>query len=204
MKKKLYKTSEEDLTGTLMCRGLFGGDHLETMTMKYKKMIFKIALKIINYDKRKELDDLVQTGFLALYAALDKYKDIKNGAKLSTYIYIYIHGMMRSMQSSDIPNSLSLDTPLDGEDSGSEYEHIRDNKKDPLSKAITREILNACDKLPELSSKVIQLRYMDGKTLQEVGEECGFSRQRAEQIEKSALKKIKETLGLTEVKNAAF
>ena len=53
--------------------------------MKYKKMIFKIALKIANYDKRKEFDDLIQTGFPALYEAY-READSLGCSKIPPYV----------------------------------------------------------------------------------------------------------------------
>lgn len=48
-------------------------------------------------------------------------------------------------------------------------------------------VLVAVDALPERESKIIYRRYMDGCTMQEVGDEMGVSRERVRQIEKKAL-----------------
>lgn len=48
-------------------------------------------------------------------------------------------------------------------------------------------VLGAVEMLPKRERKIIYRRYMDGCTMQEVGDELGVSRERVRQIEKKAL-----------------
>lgn len=98
---------------------------------------------------------------------------------------------------------LSLDI-LVGEDEDSYLgEMIEDEETASPPEAATREIIGeqlreAVDSLSERERRVLELRFglKDGidRTLEEVGQEMGFTRERARQIEAQALRKIRHPL----------
>ena len=59
-----------------------------------------------------------------------------------------------------------------------------------------KELLELVDSLPEMEKKVIRLRYgLDDnkpKTLLEVGNELGITRERVRQLEEKAIKRLRE------------
>lgn len=56
---------------------------------------------------------------------------------------------------------------------------------------MSRELWLAVDRLPDRLPEVLHLRYRDGMTLERVGCELGVSRNRAAQLEQSALRKLR-------------
>jgi len=94
----------------------------------------------------------------------------------------------------------SLDIPI-GENGGSEFGEFVEDQKTPspeqqaFGRMLEEEIRNALGKLPERERRVIELRFglYNGceRTLEEVGAEIGVTRERARQIEKKAIKKLR-------------
>lgn len=97
---------------------------------------------------------------------------------------------------------VSMDAPLiDGEDSNL-YDVIRSDEsprpdQDLEKESLRKDINRALDTLTERERLVIRLHYgLDGcppMTLEEVGQECGLTRERVRQIESTALKRLKHS-----------
>jgi RNA polymerase sigma factor (sigma-70 family) len=66
------------------------------------------------------------------------------------------------------------------------------------SECDVKHIINSLDKLPNKSQKVIQMHFgfngMEPQSFQQIGRELGISRQRAQQIGVSAIKKLQHTI----------
>lgn len=90
---------------------------------------------------------------------------------------------------------ISLDT-LINEDGTSLYEVIEDTEaKTASSGAENSEIWAAIDQLPDRAKQIMQLRFIEGRTLEETGEILKLTRARIKQIQDSSLKKVRSILG---------
>jgi RNA polymerase sigma factor (sigma-70 family) len=97
---------------------------------------------------------------------------------------------------------LGLDEPVPGADSLTVGDRIEDEAHQPMD-----EVLDACsiemetpqllEALPDRERRVIEWRFGLGglaeRTLQEIGEELGLSRERVRQIERGALERLRAT-----------
>lgn len=96
-------------------------------------------------------------------------------------------------------NLRSLDECIGGEDEEftlsdtvASDQNIEDDVIKKLDTAAMKEALwSAVDTLPENYPEVLHYRYQDRMTLKEIGENLGVATERARQIEKSALRKLR-------------
>jgi len=104
------------------------------------------------------------------------------------------------MQIANLP--APLDAPLEGEDDRSLL-HILPNRKQPppdketMDKSLVRELQRILATLAPREAEIIKLYYgLEGErphTLEEIGRKFGLSRERARQIKKKALIKLRHT-----------
>jgi RNA polymerase primary sigma factor len=107
----------------------------------------------------------------------------------------------------------SLDAPVGDGDSATFAEVVRDeNADDPFeelqAKGITGMLKSLVTNLTEREANILRARFgLDGgrtRTLEEIGADCGITRERARQIQNNALKKLRgmiEKLEKTKVRN---
>jgi len=201
-KKKLYNNTENEMKTVLESRGLWGSRFIEEIGIKYKKMIVLLAGRCLQLGSRLEMEDLLQTGYLALYDALDRYKDIKHGSKLSTYCYNLIRWRMVEKSGLDSQEAVSLDAPAipanasDDDESPSIYEIIPSQIPTPFDEALSKEIRQSVQQLPPRLQEVIRMRYTEDMSFDDIGKIFGVSRQRAEQLEKKALSLLRRKLAV--------
>jgi RNA polymerase sigma factor (sigma-70 family) len=201
-RKKLYKNTEEDMKTVLESRGLWSSRFVEEIGMKYKKMIVILAGRCISLGSRLEMEDLLQTGYLALYDALERYKDVKCGSKLSTYCYNLIRWRMIEKSGLDGEEPVSLDArgnatdASDDDESHSLYDTIPSNSPSPFDEALGKEIRQAVKDLPPRLQEVVRLRFADDMSFEDIGRAFGVSRQRAEQLAKKAISLLRKNLSL--------
>lgn len=89
---------------------------------------------------------------------------------------------------------LSLDADI-GDDSANLYEFIEDKDAETASDAVQRsEIWAAIDQLSPRAKFVMRLRFIEGRTLEETGNELGLTRARIKQIQDEALRKLRQML----------
>lgn len=90
---------------------------------------------------------------------------------------------------------VSLDT-LINEDGTTLYEVIEDVDAKAVSNgAENSEVWAAIKQLPERSQKIMQLRFIEGRTLEETGKALNLTRARIKQIQDASLKKVRGLLG---------
>lgn len=89
---------------------------------------------------------------------------------------------------------VSLDAPAAGREEPL-GEQIPDHAAEAASESAQKdEIWRAVQTLAPRSRRIIELRFRDGQTLQEIGDELGLTRARIKQIQDEALRKLKHIL----------
>ena len=151
----------------------------------YEKLIFKIAHRYKSVSNL-EFSDLVQLGYLGLLRADNAYDESKD-TKFITLAYICIKN---SIVQSVIKENRHSGCCLNDEVNQDHYYTIDryDNKIEIDRIKSVMQVLNETEK------KVIELRYLQQnfRSFRKIGELCNFTDSRAEQIEKAAIKKLKE------------
>ena len=117
--------------------------------------------------------------------------EIARHQKLSMYEY---ENIMRGYQ-----KQLSLDTPLKNGEDTTYLELLEKQDAIPCDEQVIRQELNSkiselLMNLPEREKEILRMRFgFDGeaKTLEEIGQKIGVSRERVRQIEKRAKEKLK-------------
>ena len=96
-------------------------------------------------------------------------------------------------------NSVSLDQVV-GDSSTPFHELVEDTKNESASDLAEKaEVWEAIKQLPERSRKILQLRFIEGRTLEETGQMLDLTRARIKQIQDESLKKLQQILkSLTE------
>lgn len=90
---------------------------------------------------------------------------------------------------------ISLDA-LVGESNASFYELIEDTKSQRAEQSLEHsEVWDAIAQLPERSGKILRMRFVDGCTLEETGNELGLTRARIKQIQDEAVNRLRRILG---------
>lgn len=92
---------------------------------------------------------------------------------------------------------LSLDAVL-GDSRSSLYELVADSHTADASEEMERnEIWTTVEQLPERMQLILKRRYVEGRTLEDVGEEFGLTRARIKQLQDEALHKVRLLLRQT-------
>ena len=88
----------------------------------------------------------------------------------------------------------SLDAML-GETTSNLHELLEDTRAESGPESTTRsEVWEAIARLPERSQKILEMRFIQGHTLEETGQQIGLTRARIKQIQDEAVRKIREML----------
>ncbi len=168
------------------------GSGEDDIVEKYKLIIFKIAKKLTNEGVGVEFDELVQRGYLALLEAVNNFKQTRRN-KFTTYLYPCVEGVMRGKPVRGFTVSLN-DEFGRGDDKGELIDFIPAPGRSPEDEVFSTEIAKALAILPHRERDVMRLRYIEDMTLEETGKALGFRKQRAEQIEKQAIDRLRKRL----------
>ena len=189
---------------------------LEKIIEQNKGIIYKLVNKFY-VEKTNSIDkeDLEQEGFIGLITAADKYKlDIEKPCKFITYAVYWIYQKInRFMQNKNTNEETSLNTPT-GEDEGKElmdyiegvdysYENVEDKIYNQQLHKDLEVVMEEYNTLKE--REVLKLRYgFDNNkrmTFEELGEVYNVSRTMINNIENTALRKIRQApWGVTKAK----
>ncbi|NCC50499.1 MAG: sigma-70 family RNA polymerase sigma factor [Spartobacteria bacterium] len=89
---------------------------------------------------------------------------------------------------------LSLDAVV-GENDTNLYQFVEDSENEEASQFAQRsEIWAAVDRLPPRSRYIMQLRFLEGRTLEETGQMLELTRARIKQIQDDSLRKLRQML----------
>jgi RNA polymerase primary sigma factor len=176
--------------------------------------IIKQARKLAMQHSNVELDDLLQEGRLGALTAARKF-DASRGFKFLSFASHWIKQHMDRFVKNHSKNvrvpvhrfwehktyETSMDAPV-GEDGDATFGDLMGVDESVTHDADTddrAELLQAAlAKLPERERGVLHARFFEDKTLVEIGEQLGVSRERARQIEFNALKTLRKFSKLTE------
>lgn len=163
---------------------------MNTLIKEHLPYINKIAAK---YNQFVDHDDLVQEGILGLIRATETYNPDK-GNKFITYASWWIKGyILRYVyKENEFQKHTIEDNSFDSEEPFNLEQFVLFNSfKDTVTDILSEE------KVSERDIDIIINRYLNDTpcTLQELGDKYGLTRQRIEQLEKRALRKLQERLG---------
>lgn len=151
-------------------------------------------------------EDLLDASLFGLTYAAKTYKPAIS--RFSTYAVEVMEGecrrflqRQRAKQPPADLSVISLQDPLlsHGDSGDSLAELLPDpNAVDPQEEAVRHALPGVLEsmirRLPEKDAEVIRRRYLQGENLDKVGDRIGRSRQRAHQIERRALRRLRQFL----------
>jgi RNA polymerase sigma factor (sigma-70 family) len=158
-----------------------------------------------------DLEDIVSYGNIGLMKAVDHYNpNNKEGATFATYASYYIkeeirtameknmivyHGSFERMKNKEY-SEISFDKPFEGDSERSMYDVFGGvvntfsmNEEQECISIIFSEMRNV---LKEMEYKVLIDIFINRKSMDEIGEENGMTKQNVSLIRISALKKMRE------------
>lgn len=147
---------------------------------EYIPLVKSIAQKYMKFGV--PLDDLVQEGLIGLLEAKKRFKENK-GTKFSTYAHYWVKKRILQALDWELKTSLSI-TSLD------EKKNIAKDLEEPVAKKPSSKI-NLPKDFPEIEAKVLRLFFDQGKNLKEIAEILKISRERARQLQKKGLRRLK-------------
>lgn len=169
----------------------------EEVVIKYEALVYKLARK--QYIKKKDLmdrdmsfEDLVQLGYIGLLDAYRSYEEGK-GANFMTYAYTCIPNRIvrdgfrprrvKTMMALD--SGVSLDAPVKtdkGEDTS--YGDLLAGEDDyNIESTVYEDIrVKLFNKLSSREKQILTMYNLEEKTLDEIGQKIGLTRERVRQI----------------------
>lgn len=152
-----------------------------------------------------DFEDLVAIGTISLWRAIGSYdQENESGASFKTYASrCLVHAFMREVKSAKTANRqvFYFSESLDAEYPDGKLKHEpatpdRDAEAELCAKQDTVALARAVGRLSAQQKEVIQTRYLCRRpqTFEEIGASYGVSRQRIEQIERSAMARMKAML----------
>lgn len=177
-------------------------EHMGTLWGQIERLVSQQAGRLARKSSAVEQEDLYQSGYLALVAAVESY-DPDRGMKFIGWLAQHLKGAFaevggwRSKKRDPLAAAVSLDAPL-GEDGGT----LEDIVPDPLDAfeevedRIWREQLHAAlDKalsgLTEAQEGTIRRRYYQSMSLEATGADMGVSAAEARKQEGQALRVLR-------------
>lgn len=158
---------------------------------------------------RIEFDDLYNSGFLALCAAVDHYKP--ETGEFVPWFLLHLKNFFAEATGyrtkrgrlDPLRNAVSLSTPIGDEENGATLGDVTADPATTVEKvedAIYLEQLktalhDAMDCLPENLRDVLECRYWKNLTFQEIAERRGVSRSRASTMERNGLYTLRRRRG---------
>ena len=145
-----------------------------------------------------DLEESEAWGRLGLWSAATRF-DPALGFAFSTYAVRTIRGyILRGLtrgNGRNPPSCLSLDAPSPGMAEGTVLGELLADPKSGIDAVLDRaSLVSLVSALPPRERELITLMYGEDKTLQEVADAWGRTRQRTGQIHLKALRRLRETL----------
>lgn len=175
--------------------------------VRWKASRIMTALELRGNPCGVEFDDLYQSGYLALVAAVDSYNP--ESVAFSTWFMYHLKTAYaeatgyrtKAGQNEPLNNSVSLDTPLSDDSDSDMMEVVADPDGQKPTQGVEEAIFHrqlheameaALGSIPEQSAEILRLRYYQGMTLSDVGESRGVSIERIRHMENKALLQLRK------------
>lgn len=178
--------------------------------VKRKAMQIMTALQLSGNPRGVEFDDLYQTGYLAMVAAVETYS-LERGA-FSTWFMFHLKTAFseatgyrtKSGRCEPLNTATSLERPVqpDEPDSGTLGEFVPDSRAadamENVEESVYHEQLHkaidgAISELSPDNAQVLRLRYWGDMTLSAVGEVMGKSPERTRQMESKGIRELRKS-----------
>jgi RNA polymerase sigma-70 factor (ECF subfamily) len=145
----------------------------EKLVKKYRKSVYYMLLKMVN--NADDAEDLTQEAFAKAFAALERY-DTKYA--FSTWLFrIATNNCIDHIRKRRV-QTVSLDTPYHSEEGDDIQFDVRDSDLNPNEQMLRKQrkeyIKQAVEKLPKKFKVLVELRYFQEMSYEEVGEEMGM------------------------------
>lgn len=148
--------------------------------LKYVDTVNRIVNRYARYKSPIEKEDLRQEGFLILVENKDIIKNEKHA-------YTIVRNRILNILERPRLEEISIDIPGVLRQAEREHVHFPDSCK-------SRNILELVENLPQTERNVIQYMYVEGRSLKDVSEILHTSVYQVWNIEKLALKKLKNLM----------
>lgn len=174
--------------------------------VRWKAKRVMASLELLSDSRRVEFEDLVQSGYFALVAALETYKP--ECGSFSAWLMYYLQSAFadtsgyRTKQGRTENSADSLDRPLPNEENSQPIgvfipDHTAAAALESIEEREYQEQLHealetALAAIPAKYSQVLQLRYLENQSLSEAGTAIGISAERVRQIENKGLKILRQ------------
>lgn len=153
-----------------------------------------------------EIDDLIQSGYIAMVAAVDSYKP--ESGQFSTWLYYYLQSAFAEtagyrtakMQKDPMKWAVSLDKPIgdDGDTTAGELvpDHSAAATLESVEESLWREQLREAeirllDDLPEAQRAVLHGFYFDGQSYQDCAATLGITIGRVRTLMANGIKELR-------------
>ncbi|MCQ2090925.1 MAG: sigma-70 family RNA polymerase sigma factor [Fibrobacter sp.] len=183
-----------------------------SLSQQYENLVYRLVRKYSH--KNQDFLDLVQEGFTGLLRAVDTF-DVTYGVPFEAYAITWIRKYLSQlvMYNSEVirvPESqvkihrikksgASITSIVDFSENMGDVIDGTQNQEQKLIRTNTIGYLNECvDALKDDQRNIIRTRYFSesGKveSLEKVGRQCGYSRERTRQLEKGALQTLRKKM----------
>ncbi len=146
------------------------------------------------------IDDLYQSGFLALVEAVQSYSPEK-GMSFIGWLSFHLKNAFRAVagyQVDAIHRAMSLDSPLQDDEDGTlaaiipdPTDQYEDAEKRIWLDQLRAELNKALAKLPSDQTNTIERRYFQNQTLKQIAEQDGIATNVVRQKEEQGLRKLR-------------
>lgn len=128
-----------------------------------------------------------------------KYKRIPTDKELAEFSGKYVSEIKSLRRNRTLSHTSSLNASIynKDEEAGCLLDYFIDNRncsmeEEIINRIIYQELINCIKKLPDRRERNILIERLEGKTLEELGIQENLTRERIRQIQKKAVKKLKE------------
>lgn len=175
-------------------------DALKRLVEANLRFVIKLAFKY--WRVWYPLMDLISAGYLGLIMAVKTY-DPDKGFRFITYAGFSIeHRIIAFIKDYKYHSLLSLDEPIYAEDEECTLKDLlASDSRGSDDRYFDLQVTDLLDNLNERERKVVELRFWNDRTLDEVGSYIGVQKERIRQIEARALRKLRWIIYDTANKN---
>jgi RNA polymerase sigma factor (sigma-70 family) len=190
---------------------------IEELLKQYQRYIIKVASSLTKDDYIKE--ELIQVAKIGIWKAYQLYDESKG--ELHFYLISYIRGSMltylttntrtikipanvvinniNNSEGEQLVKTISIDTITNdyGETIGDKISiEEEDNSMDDQQEAIRALLRQYLSQLKERYQFILKMRYFENKTIEEIGEAIGISRQAVDLQLTAALSQLQDAFGV--------